>query len=230
MMGDCARMNGERGLYTAPDLASYLRTSTPIGEWSPTSQRLHAWVRGDVLAPGQQGIPGRDVLLSFEDLVSSQAVALLRRSHFTLAEIRLAESYFSQLYGVRRPFAHCQFWISGRDIIGRLEDALGGSLVAGNRSGQLMLDFVADWLHPLRVKLGFDARTGQAVTWQPDDGIELNPRVQFGSPCLETTSIPTSALWSYVRGGDSVTYVARCYGLGIADVERAVAWEDRRHH
>lgn len=229
-MGACAGENDERGLYTAPDLASYLRASVPIGYWSPTSERLHAWVKGAVLAPGQQDVPGRERLLSFEDLVSSQAVALLRKSGFSLAEIRTSERYFARLYGVRRPFAHRQFWVSGREIVGRLESALGDSLVAGNRSGQLMLDFIADWLTPVRVHLSFSGETGQAVTWRPDDGIELDPRVQFGSPCLLETSVPTSALWSYVRGGDSVAAIARAYGLGVADVERAVAWEDWRHH
>ena len=226
-MDECTDLKGstgERGLYTALDLASYLRASVPIGQWSPTSERLHAWVRGSVLAPGQQQLPGRDRLLSFEDLVSSQAVVLLRRSRLTLAEIQKAERYFADLYGVRRPFAHRQFWIEGRNIIGRLGDLL----ISGNRGGQLMLDFVAEWMTPVRVHLEFDDQTGAAVAWRPDDRIELSPCVQFGSPCLKATSVPTSALWSYVRGGDPVEYVAECYGLGVSDVERAVAWEDRR--
>ena len=227
-MGACASARGERGLYTAPDLVSYLHASVPIGQWSPTPRRLHAWVRGDLLAHGQQRLHGRDVMLSFEDLVSSQAVALLRKSGFTLAEIRETERYFATLYGVRRPFAHRQFWTEGRSIIGRLGDK-NSPLIAGNRAGQLMLDFVAEWMTPVRVQIGFDDQTGEAITWRPGDHIALDPRIQFGSPCLEATSIPTSALWSYVRGGDPVEYVARCYGLGVADVERAVAWEDRRH-
>lgn len=217
----------ERGLYTAPDLASYLRASVPIGKWSPTSRRLHAWVRGDVLAHGQQGLHGREVLLSFEDLVSSQAVSLLRETGFTLAEIRRAEAFFADLYGVRRPFANRQFWTEGQSsIIGKL----GELLIDGTRAGQLMLGFVAEWMVPVRVRLGFDDTTGEAVLWRPEECIELDPHVQFGSPCLQATSIPTSALWSYVRGGDPVEYVARSYGLTVADVERAVAWEDRRHH
>jgi uncharacterized protein (DUF433 family) len=216
----------ERGLYTAPDLASYLRASVPIGQWSPGSERLHAWVRGDVLAPGQQQTPGRDRLLSFEDLVSSQAVALLRKSGLTLADIQKAEQYFAGLYGVRRPYAHRQFWTEGRSIIGHLGDLL----IAGNRGGQLLLGFVAEWMTPVRVRLGFDDRTGLAVSWRPDDRIELDPHVQFGSPCLEATSVPTSALWSYVRGGDPIEVVARSYGLTVPDVERAVSWEDRRRH
>ena len=50
MVGVCTSARGERGLYTTPDLASYLRASVPIGQWSPTSRRLHAWVRRDLLA------------------------------------------------------------------------------------------------------------------------------------------------------------------------------------
>jgi len=216
----------EVGLYSALDLASYLRASVPIGQWSPTSQRLHAWVRADILAHGQQQTHGRALLLSFEDLVSSQAVALLRKSGLTLVEIRKADRYFADLYKVHRPFAQRQFWTEGRAIVGRLGDLL----IAGNRAGQLMRDFVAEWMTPVRVRLGFDEQTGLAVTWRPLNGVELDPRVQFGSPCLEMTSIPTSALWSYVRGGDPIASVARDYGLTVADVERAVAWEDRRHH
>lgn len=213
------------GAYEPSELASYFRASVPIGEIAPSAQRLRAWAHTGKLGPDKPEKVGRLLRLNFNQLATSQVVAILRARNWSFQRIANAEHQFVQLLGTRWPFANRDFWTMGGDLLTRYE----GTLMVGTRAGQFALEeIVREWLHPVGRHFDFDPRTGQAITWRPIEGIELDPRFQFGAPLVEGTSIPTASLWSYVRGGDPIGYVARVYALEVADVERAVAWEDRR--
>jgi len=43
---------------------------------------------------------------------------------------------------------------------------------------------------------------------------------------VKDTRIPTSAIWSYVRGGDRREFIAKSYEISLEDVDRAVKFED----
>lgn len=52
----------------------------------------------------------------------------------------------------------------------------------------------------------------------------VDPRVRFGTPHIE--GIPTEALWSLHRGGDSVDAIAESFHLDIRRVQEAIAFEE----
>ena len=214
------------GLYEPAEIASYLRVALPpqvIVRTRPTSRGIYTWIRRGIVAPDQQDTPGRDLVADFEDLVSCQAVALFRAEGLRLRDIARAERFFASRYGTLKPFAHHDFWYSRRDILAPFNAEF---LVSGVFPGQLAIkDLVLSEAAFLRDRLGFSSQTGQAVEWEPMDGIALVPNVQFGQPCLKGTRIPTSTLWSFVAGGDPVEAVADDYGIEVADVERACEWE-----
>ena len=79
--------------------------------------------------PGDIG--AQRAAINFADLVSCQAITLLREAGLSLAEIRRAEAYFGNLYRLPRPFAYRQFWSSSQDVVGRWEHLL----ISGNRGG-----------------------------------------------------------------------------------------------
>jgi uncharacterized protein (DUF433 family) len=219
------RHDAFRGAYDTREVASYFRAADRIHQIAPSRDRLRAWARNGALRPTGPVRDGRRMCLDFDDLTTSQVIAILRSRGWSFARIRKAELAFAELLGTPRPFANRAFWTMGPDLLARV----GGSLVVGTRGGQLAFeDLVRDWLDPVGRHFGFDEATGQAAWWKPVDFVRLDPGVQFGAPCVEGTGVPTSALWSYVRGGDPIPYVADSYGLSVADVERAVAWEDRR--
>lgn len=222
---EMGRPHGFGGAYEPSEVASYLRTSEPIERVAPTAQRLRAWAHNGALGTEEPTKVGRSLRLSFGHLVASQVVAILRARGWSFKRIRATERELARLLQTPRPFTNREFWTIGPDLLTRID----GRLVVGTRGGQLAFEeIIKEWLRPVGRHFGFDDQTGQAVSWCPVQHIELDPRIQFGAPCLKGTSIPTSALWGYVRGGDPVDYVARTYGLRVADVERAVAWEDRR--
>ena len=100
-----------------------------------------------------------------------------------------------------------------------------GRLGSETTDGRIAWEFLAEWLTPLRVELGFSSTMGQASWWRPSPGVLLQPTVQFGQPCIERTRIPTSAIWGYVNAGDAPAYLTKAYGVGIEEIERAVEWE-----
>lgn len=212
------------GSYAPVEVSRFLRLTMPAElsrENPPSLDRIRRWIQRRVLAPERGGKMGRGAWVDFEDLVSARAITLLREAHFSLEQIADAEQFFAVAYGIRKPFAHRDFWFRRPRIFGKLRD---GILISDQ--GQLAWDLVKEWLTPLRTGIRFSG-TGRANYWEPAGwkGIVLAPNIQFGQPCLKGTRIPTSALWSYVAGGDSPSYIAGAYGIEVADVDRAVAFE-----
>lgn len=211
------------GIYLPLEASGYLLATMPMEAHPPTSRRIIRWIRHGLVAPERRDTPGRELTITFEDLVTCQAVTVLREAGLSLDDVLRAERYFASLFGTARPFAHHDFWYSGSDVFGRVD----GVLVAGSKNGQIAFNFIESWLARLNRSLGFSETSHQANCWQPVDGVTLRPNVQLGQPCVEGTRIPTSAIWSYVVAGDSPTFIANAYGLEVGQVERAVAWEER---
>lgn len=212
------------GIYLPSEVSSYLLATLPTRQHPPTSRSIMRWIRSGLVAPERGGATGRKTVIDFEDLVTCQAIALLREAGLSLQEIRTAERYFGNRYRTAKPFARHRFWVSGTDLLGRVD----GLLVLGSRGGQIALDLLVTWLNPLKVGLGFSEQTDRVERWLPMPRIRLQPNVQFGQPCVDGTRIPTGAIWGYVRAGDPARFVAESYGLTLDDVERAVEWEERR--
>jgi len=211
------------GIYQPTEVARYLRAAWKGENWPPSSQKIGAWIRSGLIAPDRYKAPNGDVIIDFADLVSCQAVAVLRQAGFSLQQIRKVDAELTRLFKVQKPFAYRDVYYRTPDIIAEE----GGTLVSGTRHGQTVMPFVTMWMERLPNTLLFDQHTLRAEAWIPALGVTLDPGIQFGDPCISGTRIPTSAVWSFVHAGDSLEFVAESYGLQVVDVERAVAWEER---
>jgi uncharacterized protein (DUF433 family) len=97
------------------------------------------------------------------------------------------------------------------------------------------MEFVREWLRHLRrpvdgaLDLSFKKVNGKEVAsaWMPHLHVVLNPLVQFGTPCVEGTRIPTRAVWSLFLGGDKPQAIATDYKLPVVKVESALEWEKK---
>jgi uncharacterized protein (DUF433 family) len=210
-----------RAIYLPSELASYFRAASPIDAWAPSTAQVFGWIRRGLLAPGFRQAPGSSIVADFDDVVTGQAISLLRAAGIPLRGIDRAELYFADLYGVERPFAHRSFWTSGRDIFGKLDDLL----IAGTRGGQIALPFMLEQPCPVEANITFDGASGRPVAWLPVTGVELRPAVQCGQPCVAGTPIPTATIERYTRRGDPLSSVARHFGVRESDVQAVIAWE-----
>lgn len=209
------------GIYEAPEAARFIAaTLSPALPLRISSGKVVRWIRLGLTAPELKEVPGRQLLLTFEDLISMRVIAALRAAGVTFPKIRTAEKWLRFYTGHRSPFATEVLWTERSDVFVELKK----QYIAASRFGQYAFTILEEYLIPIH-GLMFDRR-GIAISWEPKEAILLDPLVQFGAPCIKGTRIPTRTLWGMIVGGDTMEYVARSYRIAAELVQNAVDWEN----
>ena len=221
---------GFEGIYEVSEAARLLLVTMHDPEYSDSAihyrvrnRHLIRWIHQGLAHPGLAGVTGRQLLLTFEDLISMRVIAFLRALNYSFAKIRHAEYQLRDVTGHLRPFATDDIWAEkegSKDIFGEMAAAL---LVA-TRHGQLAFRQLFQERLISVHGLTFDER-GIAARWRPRSGILLDPKVQFGRPCISGTRIPTGEIAGMVGAGDSRAFLAKSYPIPQEQIEEAVAWE-----
>ena len=208
------------GIYEVPEAARYILAARMSSEvYRVSSRHLIRWVRRGLVLPSLAGIPGRQLLITFEDLVSVRIIAALRAAGVSWPKIYRAETWLRQQTGKPRPFATELLWTERSDVFTEFRTML----ITASRHGQLAMDLVRDYLIPVH---GLTFKEHVASAWEPRESIMLDPLIQFGAPCIKDTRVPTRAVWGMIRAGDSVERVARSYRITEEEVRAAVSWDD----
>ncbi len=212
-----------QGIYDVPEVARYIKaTIDPDVLISVDSSKLIRWIRRGVASRDLVGIPGRELLIGFEDLVSMRIVTALRAVGVRWPEIDRAEKWLRNETGQERPFATEYLWTGQGHIFVDWTERL----IKASEHGQMALDILKDYLIPVH-GLIFSEKTHVATSWEPIQGIILEPLIQFGSPCVKGTRIPARTIAGMIEAGDSLEFVANSYGLSDEEVEAACEWESR---
>ena len=82
-----------------------------------TSRHLIRWIRKGLAHPALSDVPGRDLTIAFQDLVSMRVIASLRAAGVSWPRIRAAEAWLRQHTGCQRPFATEQLWTDQSDVL-----------------------------------------------------------------------------------------------------------------
>lgn len=216
------------GIYELPEAGRYLYVTAP--QKPPHYSTLHRWVRSGLPIPEARSIPAKSLFLTFEDLVSLRMIVALRIAGFSLQHVRRVHKWLVEATGYPRPFAMKDLWVSETDIFIEMY-----GLLSVTRQGQFAMEFIKEWLRQLRrplvdsLDLTFKEEHGKEIasSWMPHPYVVLDPLVQFGSPCLERTRIPTGAIWSMFLGGDRPTAIAKDYGVTLVKVQAGIEWEEK---
>jgi uncharacterized protein (DUF433 family) len=86
------------------------------------------------------------------------------------------------------------------------------------------MELLTEYLIPVS---GLEFVRNVAQTWEPRKLIMLDPRVQFGAPCVKGTRIPTRAIRGMIEGGDPRELVLRAYEITDDELDAALAWEEQ---
>ena len=212
------------GIYEISDAARIVHVTSrfPHNSHPVNNRHIIRWIRKGLALPALAEVPGRELLISFEDLISMRVIALLRAVGVSWKKIYVTEAWLREHTGVDRPFASEKLWTAAHEVfLGR-----EGALIAASLGGQYPFpELVEMYLVPVG-GLTF-GKYGLADSWTPHDHIVLRPNVQFGAPCIRGTRIPTRTLWGMYEGGDSVDFIASVYGLEPGQVREAIQWENR---
>ena len=211
------------GIYEVPEAARYLKATIHADMVYPlSSPKLIRWIRRGLASPELTELPGRDLLIAFEDLVSMRVVSALRSAGVKWSEIYEANRWLRSHLGVQRPFATEDIWVGQGQIFAEWTKRL----TSASRHGQMALDLLWRYVIPVH-GLMFDEKSKIATSWEPLDSIVLEPRIQFGAPCIKGTRIPTRTISGMVEAGDSAEWVANAFGLSLEEVSAVCDWESR---
>lgn len=201
----------------------------------PTST-VRAWFLGQKPPRGRR-TPFRPVLtiedpegrhLSFRNLVELHVLAAIRRQYgISLQSTRKAVDYMRKRLGGNHPLASKRMLTDGKDLLVRD----GGRLLNVSRAGQVEMDIVESYLK--RIEFG---PRGELVRLFPftttsiendPRAVMIDPRVQFGRPCLSGTGIPTEVLHERFLAGEGIEEIAADYEVDAKKVEAAIRYERR---
>ena len=211
------------GIYDPPEAARYIRAGRNADNvYALGSAKLRRWIRRGLSNPDRTEFGGRDLLINFDELISMRVVAALRSAGVRWSEIDATDRWLQDRLGLRYPFATETVWAGQGELLAQWNR----QLVSASRHGQLALDLLREQLRPFH-GLTFDIVTYMANSWEPMDGIVLEPEIQFGAPCIKGTRIPTRTIGGMVAAGDSTTWVAQAFEIDLESVQAACEWEER---
>jgi uncharacterized protein (DUF433 family) len=155
---------------------------------------------------------------SFSDLVSLFVVRQLRHKGVKPQTIQRAEQHLRTLWKTDRPFAREEIKTDGFEVLCEDNPSLGQIEGAGLEGQQIMRMAIENSLESVHYL------DQSAAYWTPTPGIVVDPRVQFGSPVVEGTRVPTDAV-SGVAQELGKERAARRFDLPVALVESAISFE-----
>jgi uncharacterized protein (DUF433 family) len=199
------------GLYSVADMSRLLGATGEVA--SPA--KVARWAR-DGLVAHRKGQPE----YSFLDLISVLVVAWLRRHGVGLPDIKAAEAYLSHEVGMKRPFAHHHIYTDGVNVLYRANPTIEDQITAANRGGQEVLAKTLTG-----VLKGVKYQNDLAAWWEIQDGVRIDPRIQFGDPCVTGRALRTSQVAGMQQAGESTQRIAEFYDLSTEAVERATQFE-----
>ena len=185
------------------------------------SRHIYRWIRDGMAGDYLVGLRGKEVALTFLDLVSLRMISVFRAHGVSSGEVRTVYNALKERRGWTHPFAMEPLWISGLRIY--VEENNIPVTLDKNRNWQAAFSFWDFFVGPIH-RLAFD-EDEQAVSWEPEEGIVLDPKISFGEPCLSGTRIATQTLWALHAAGDPAERIAEAYGLPVDKIEAALTWE-----
>jgi uncharacterized protein (DUF433 family) len=219
------------GIYIVPEAALYL-TATLKRDVPATDQilcinsrNLIRWIRVGLMSPEIKNVSGRELVITFEDLISMRVIAILRSLNVSWHKIHLAEQWLREKTGYPRPFAIEKVWTETEDIFANFHEGF----IAASRHGQLAFPAIlGQYLQSVQDMIFVPHNSVRvADSWRPHDDILMNPKIQFGEPCIEGTRLRTRVLWQMWKGGDTIPYIVRAFDLTEQQINHALEWEDR---
>lgn len=165
--------------------------------------------------------------LSFRNLVELHVLSAIRRDHgVRLGEVRKAVDYLRRKFRSRHPLADVEMQTDGTNLfVERF-----GELVDVSDQGQMaMKECLISHLDRIeRDARGTAIRLYPFTTSREELGrrtVVIDPRVQFGRPCLSGTGTPTALVAERFLAGDSPREIAQDIGLDTDAVEEAIRYE-----
>jgi uncharacterized protein (DUF433 family) len=216
----------EREMYSEAEAARLLRVAQGT---------LHYWLeggerRGRTYKPIVREQPVGSRTVTWAEFIEAGLLRQYRRDHkVPMAELRAFIDKLRQDFGVPYPLAHKRPFVADRQLVLQAQEDSGLDadfcLVAEVR-GQLILTPASDaFLH--RVIWTEDIAGGWRPHDDPESPVTITPDVRFGRPAVG--GISTEVIWEHAEAGEEPGETAETFGISVADVRWALAYENVAH-
>lgn len=165
--------------------------------------------------------------LSFVNLVELHVLAAIRRKHrISLQRVRPAVEFVQERLKVRHPLANAGMLTDGTDL---LVEWCGRVLNVSKRGQIEMRELLEAYLD--RVERDDAGRATRLYPFSRKDVLEdprsivIDPRLEFGRPCLAGTGVPTAEIADRYKAGESWESLAEDYGRPREQIEEAIRYE-----
>jgi uncharacterized protein (DUF433 family) len=171
-----------------------------------------------------------DPMISFTNLIEAHVLNAIRRKHqVAMARVRKALDYLSDEFNSANPLAEHDFETDGLDLF--VEKY--GKLINVSKGGQIaMKEILRMYLKRIERDEKGIARQLFPFTRVVADGgyndpkiVAINPRIAFGRPVINGTSIPTTIVAERYKTGESIAEIADDYRRKIEEIEEAIRCE-----
>jgi uncharacterized protein (DUF433 family) len=195
---------------------------------SPSTLRLWAIGDGDH-KPLFNLSAGRPPRLSFNNLTESFVLASMRRVHgISMQKVRRALRFVGRELRYARPLLHARFRTDGVSLFAEHAGRLLNVSAEGQAALREVLDASLrriDWENDFAVRI-YPWVRAELGGEQPKT-IVVDPRRGFGQPVIAGTGIEARIVSQRHRAGESITELARDYGVGLESIEDAIRCETR---
>lgn len=204
----------DEGLYTLRRAAHICRVSV---------QRLSYWIRTGLILPDiHASPPSMPPILSYNNLLAINAVRRFRDQGLQLQKIRIAIRYISKELEEGERWYYRKLVTDGDKLVTAIPVSQDiRELVDAARYGQKFFEVVfADLVSDLYV----DRELVEVPRFR--QFIDINPRVQAGTPVIRDTRIPTSVVAGWAKRGLVTEEIASFYdGVSEDAVDAALEYE-----
>jgi uncharacterized protein (DUF433 family) len=234
-------------IYTIAEVARYLRVhESTLTYWiyGREYKTRHGYLRS---APPLIELPRKanpSASLSFLNLVEAFNLSSLTRIYgLRFQNVRYALEIAKDLFSNARPLLSREFWTDNADLF--VDEA--GKVYNLSKGGQQEIkEIIIAYIHrvkwddlklsPLKVYPFTREIKFEIFKQHPEKieelreapaNIEVDPFVAFGRPTITDTGIPVEVIASRKRAGDTVSFIAKDYGISQEQVQEAIVYERR---
>lgn len=197
---------------------------------------LNAWVRGRhyLTSSGKRHSKALIQLpdphqpyLSFTNLVEAHVLKAIRRQHgLAMQKVRPALDHLENRMQVPHPLAHAELLTDGVSLFverfGELVDLSAQGQLAMRELLQAHLSRIVHDSTGFALRL-FPFSRGERV--EAPCVVVVDPRIAFGRPVIDGTSVRTEVIASRLKAGESIQTLADDYGVGADRIEEAIRYE-----
>jgi uncharacterized protein (DUF433 family) len=213
-------------VYAIREAARLLRVSpSTVRAWT-LGQPYEARGQKKIFRPVIEIADREERFLSFRNLVELHVLAAIRRQYgVSLQNVRRAVEFMRKNLRNDHPLASHRMLTDGKDLLVRH----AGELLNVSRAGQVEMDIVSAFLARIEFTregalLRLFPFTTSSIANDPRT-VVIDPRVQFGRPCLSGSGIPTDVVAQRFYAGEKIESIADDYEIAQQQVEDAIRYE-----